>query len=85
MAFWVLAILARPITGPRLGLMVGLALAFVVVMALPAVRGFYALNLPPLLLSLAAVGIVAMAVGLLEGGWRTVNWIKQRRAPTPLP
>jgi len=83
-AFWVLAMLARPITGPRLGLMVGLALAFVVVMALPAMRSFYALNLPPLLVSLAAVGIIAMAVGVLESGWRTVNWIRERRASTPL-
>jgi cation-transporting ATPase E len=75
-AFWVLAILARPITGPRLGLMVGLVTAFGAVMALPGMRHFYSLRLPPLLLSLAAIGIIAIAVALLESGWRVVAWVR---------
>ena len=79
-AFWVLAILARPVTGPRLGLMVGLVAAFGAVIAFPGLRHFYDLKLPPLLLSLAAVGIIAMAVAVLESGWRVVAWVRAHRA-----
>ena len=57
-----------------------LVAAFGAVIAFPGLRHFYDLKLPPLLLSLAAVGIIAMAVAVLESGWRVVAWVRAHRA-----
>jgi cation-transporting ATPase E len=66
---WVLNILARPITpfrGVLFGAMVG---AFLVILAVPALREFYALELPPRNALIAGGLIAAAAVTLLEIAW----------------
>src|SRR5205807_6917035 len=44
---WVLTILARPLTGPREGLAAAMGLAFLTALAIPSLRSFYALLMPP--------------------------------------
>jgi cation-transporting ATPase E len=74
---WVLAILARPITPFRavlVGSMVGL---FALVLAVPALRDFYALQLPSGDALAEGIVIAASAIALLEIGWT----VAQRRMP----
>jgi cation-transporting ATPase E len=66
---WVLGILARPITpyrGTLVGSMVGL---FVLILAFPASREFYALEIPPHDALIAGLLIAAIACALLEFAW----------------
>ncbi len=58
--FLVLSIIAAPLTRPRLVLVWSMAGAFIVVMLVPALRTFFALTPPPLLVWLAAFGIAAL-------------------------
>jgi cation-transporting ATPase E len=77
-AIWVLGILARPFTvhrGVLVGLMVG---AFLVISATPALRTWFAVDPPPLVVTLAAVGVIAIADSLLELGWRAAGRIGRR-------
>jgi cation-transporting ATPase E len=67
---WVLTILARPFTGPREALALSMAAAFAVVMAVPGLRDFFALEIPPVRVLLTAVAIAAAAAVLLEMGRR---------------
>ncbi len=88
-AMWVLAILARPFT-PARALLVGLnGLAFVVVLMFPALREWFALVLPEALVFFAAVGVAAVAAGLLEAGWQVVHvvseFLKRREAGESFP
>jgi len=73
-AGWVLMILARPLTRGRVALLAGMGVAFVAAMSVPGLRGFFELRLPPVLVVFAAIGIAAIAIGVLEGGWQVVEW-----------
>jgi cation-transporting ATPase E len=76
-AMWVLAILARPFT-PARALLVGLnGLAFVIVLTVPSLREWFALVLPEPLVFFAAIGVAAVAAGLLEAGWQVVHLVSQ--------
>ncbi len=68
---WVLVILARPFTPLRVALVGGMVLALVLVLAVPAGREFYALDLPPEEVQAEAALIAVGAAALLEIGWRT--------------
>jgi cation-transporting P-type ATPase E len=74
---WVLAILARPITPFRAALVGAMVGIFVLVLALPRAREFYALNLPPADALVGGIIIAGSAIALLEVGWTIV----QRRIP----
>ena len=67
---WILGLLARPFTPARVVLVGAMAGAFAVVLAIPAVRDFFALDIPPLGLDLVIAAVVVIADGLLELGWR---------------
>jgi cation-transporting ATPase E len=67
---WILSILARPFTPQRFVLVGTMAVAFVVVLAVPAMRSFFALELPSVTVLLATWGVVSLELLLLEGGWR---------------
>ncbi len=56
----VLAIVASPLSRPRLTLVWSMAGLFLVVLLTPALRGFFDLKLPPLIVWLAAFGIAAI-------------------------
>ncbi len=76
-AMWVLAILARPFT-PARALLVGLnGFAFVVVLIVPYLRDWFALTLPDALVFFAAIGVAAVAAGLLEAGWQVVHLVSE--------
>jgi len=73
-AVWVLAILARPMNAWRLALVLLMGGAFVGVLVIPPLRRYFDLPVPPDSMTLAAIGIGALAAGLLELGWRLAGW-----------
>ncbi|MFI2212042.1 HAD-IC family P-type ATPase [Streptomyces sp. NPDC020141] len=75
-SMWVLAIIARPYTWWRVGLVAAMGLCFVVVLAVPWLQDFFALRLVGTVLPWAAVGIAAAGAALLEAGWR---WVDRRQ------
>jgi cation-transporting P-type ATPase E len=77
-ALWVLAILARPTNPWRAGLVLAMAGAFAVIMAVPGLRDFFALNPPRAELVLAAIGIAAAGGFVIEMGWRVSGWVRSR-------
>ncbi|MEX0984849.1 MAG: HAD-IC family P-type ATPase [Actinomycetota bacterium] len=58
--FGVLWIVAAPLTAWRLALVWGLVAGSVAVLAIPGTRTFFALELPPIVVSLAGIGIAAI-------------------------
>jgi cation-transporting P-type ATPase E len=72
--FAVLAVVAAPLTAWRVAMLWGLAGAFVVIVALPATRHFFALELPPPIVWLAGIGIAAIT-------W----WVAQAFVPDERP
>jgi cation-transporting P-type ATPase E len=65
--FAVLAIVAKPLTAWRVALLWGLAGAFVAIVAIPATREFFALELPPPIVWLAGIGIAAITWWVAQG------------------
>jgi cation-transporting ATPase E len=75
-ALWVLSILARPASPWRAGLIAAMAIAFVLILSIPGLREFFAIDMPSRLVSLSAVGLAAMAGVALELGWQASGWVK---------
>jgi hypothetical protein len=48
--------------------------AFVGVLVIPPLRRYFDLPIPTDSMTLAAIGIGALAAGLLELGWRLAGW-----------
>jgi cation-transporting ATPase E len=82
-ALWVLAILARPLNAGRLGLVLAMGGAFLAVLLIPQLRDYFALPTPTQTMTLVAIGIGALAAGLLELGWRLFGWEKPRDDDAP--
>jgi cation-transporting ATPase E len=85
---WVLLILARPITLWRGVLAGSMVLCVAVILAVPALRDFYALELPDADVVGAALSVALGAVIILESGWRITRFVAHRRGraqPGPLP
>ena len=78
-ALWVLSILVRMGAGRQAWLVPTMAACFVVALALPPVRDFFALAVPRPLVLLAGLGAVALSGAALELGWRAVG--RLRRGP----
>ncbi|MFE0385405.1 HAD-IC family P-type ATPase [Streptomyces bungoensis] len=74
-SLWILAIIARPYTWWRVALVAAMAAAFLLVLAVPALRDFFALRLVGLTLPWTAVGVAVAAAAVLELVWR---WIGRR-------
>ncbi|MGW7556863.1 cation transporting ATPase C-terminal domain-containing protein, partial [Streptomyces rimosus] len=72
-AMWVLAIIARPYTWWRIGLVLAMALGFLIVLVVPWLQNFFDLKLVGTTMPWAAVGIAAAAAVLLEVAWRVVG------------
>ncbi len=72
--FAVLAVVAAPLTAWRVAMLWSLAALFVAIVALPATRDFFALELPPPIVWLAGIGIAAIA-------W----WLAQAFVPNERP
>ncbi len=74
-SMWVLAIIARPYTWWRIGLVAAMGLGFVIVLVVPWLQTFFALKLIGTTMPWTAVGIAAAAAVLLELAWR---WVGKR-------
>src|SRR5215218_9180504 len=61
----VLALAARPLSRPRRLLLAAMAACFAAVLAVPFLRGFFALDLPPPPVAAAALALIAAVGGLL--------------------
>jgi cation-transporting ATPase E len=77
---WVLNLLARPMTVMRAALFAAMAGAFAVVLAVPALRDFFALEAPRRPVTLAALSFGVGGALILEIGWR-MGWLAHERAP----
>ena len=75
---WVLVILARPLNPWKVALLGSMAVAFAATLAIPGIREFFDLKLPSAVVTMAAVGIAAIAIGLLELGWQLIEWYHRR-------
>ncbi|MGW2491578.1 HAD-IC family P-type ATPase [Streptomyces sp. NPDC001606] len=76
-SMWVLAIVARPYTWWRVVLVAAMGVAFLLVLAVPALQEFFALRLVGLAMPWTAVGVAVLAAAALEGAWKWVD----RRVP----
>lgn len=65
-ALWIVALVARPLTPARQLLLAGMAALFAIVLADPALRTFFALELPGWRAWFAVIGIALIAVGVLH-------------------
>ncbi|MEV0261590.1 cation-translocating P-type ATPase [Streptomyces sp. NPDC050617] len=74
-SMWVLAIIARPYTWWRVGLVLAMAAGFLIVLVTPWLQTFFALKLVGTTMPWAAVGIAAVASAVLEVVWR---WVGKR-------
>lgn len=79
-ALWILALLARPLTSLRMTLVGSMAGVLVLVLAISPLRRFFALALPPAIVTFAAIGTFALANSVLEIGWRVAEWVGRRGA-----
>ncbi|MGW4908698.1 HAD-IC family P-type ATPase [Streptomyces sp. NPDC004270] len=74
-SMWVLAIIARPYTWWRVVLVASMGVAFVFVLAVPALQSFFALKLVGTVMPWTAVGVAVVASAVLEVLWR---WVERR-------
>ncbi|MGX1909577.1 cation-translocating P-type ATPase [Streptomyces phaeochromogenes] len=72
-AMWVLAIIARPYTWWRVGLVAAMGLGFVIVLVVPWLQEFFALKLVGTTMPWTAVGIAVVASAALEFVWKWVD------------
>ncbi|MCX4906548.1 cation-translocating P-type ATPase [Streptomyces sp. NBC_00878] len=70
---WVLAIVARPYTWWRVGLVAAMGMGFVVVLVVPWLQDFFALKLVGTTMPWTAVGIAVVASASLELVWKVVD------------
>jgi cation-transporting ATPase E len=71
---WALAILAGPRTPWRALLVASMGAAFVVVLAVPPLRDYFAFDAAAPAQTLIAVVVVSLAALALEGGWGLSRW-----------
>ena len=80
----ILTRLAQPLTRPRRLLIAAMAAALVLAVALPVPREFFALNPPPPIVVLGAIGVIAISERLLGADLRLRTtlgpWLAARRA-----
>ncbi len=76
---WVLVIQARPFNWWKTLLVGAMAGSLAVILAVPALRDFYALQLPPENVLVEAGIIAGIAIALLEVGWRLSRVVANRR------
>ncbi|GAA3128476.1 HAD-IC family P-type ATPase [Streptomyces echinatus] len=74
-SMWVLAIIARPYTWWRVTLVAAMGVAFLLVLAVPALQDFFALRLVGMPMPWTAVGVAVVAAAALEYLWR---WVGRR-------
>lgn len=73
-SMWVLAILCRPFTTWKVGLVTGMVVLFIAALVVPMSRDYFDIVLPQTNDIAAAVGFGAVAAGILEVSWRLTDW-----------
>jgi cation-transporting P-type ATPase E len=76
---WVLVLQARPFNWWKTMLVASMAVAIALILVIPALRDFYALQLPPSDVGIEAAIVAAVSIALLEVGWRFSRVIGSRR------
>jgi cation-transporting ATPase E len=76
---WVLVLQARPFNWWKTLLVASMIVSVAVILLVPALRDFYALELPPADVAAAVAIVAGVAVVLLEVGWRFSRVVGQRR------
>jgi cation-transporting P-type ATPase E len=76
----ILSLIARPLVTWKKVLLAAVASAFVVVLAVPAFLDFFALQIPPPIVFLAAVGILGLVELAFRGAETAVHFAVERRA-----
>jgi len=76
----ILARLASPLTRSRRLLIALMWAAFLLVLAVPMLRDFFALNLPPAIVWLSAIGLVSVAERLLDRAPVGYRWLRDALA-----
>ncbi|WP_317443996.1 HAD-IC family P-type ATPase [Streptomyces collinus] len=74
-SMWVLAIIARPYTWWRVVLVASMGVAFLLVLAVPALQTFFALKLVGMAMPWTAVAVAVVAAATLELTWK---WVDRR-------
>jgi cation-transporting ATPase E len=77
MGFFALLIVSRPLTPIRRLLVGGMIASLFLVIVIPFGREFYAIDLPGVVVLLAAGGIVGVSGGVMYFSLRTMGWLKQ--------
>mgnify|MGYP003556801415 CR=1 FL=1 len=77
-AMWVLVLLARPLNEWKALLLGSMVVGFLLALGTEAGREFFELELPPLLETMAVIGVAVVAIGLMEMGWRLGDWWAHR-------
>jgi cation-transporting ATPase E len=79
-SLWVLVLLSRPFVWWKALLAGSMVGAVGVILAVPGLRDFYDLRLPPTEVGVEAAIVAGAAVALLEVGWRFAQVVVRRRA-----
>jgi cation-transporting ATPase E len=83
-SMWVLVLLARPLNEWKAVLLGSMVIGFLLALTTEAGQEFFELQVPPLLETMAVVGVAAVAIGLMELGWDLGDWWSKRfGAPRP--
>ena len=77
MGFFALLIVSRPLTPMRRLLVGGMVASLLLIIVIPFGREFYAIDLPGIVVLLAAGGIVGVSGGVMYFSLRTMGWLKQ--------
>jgi cation-transporting ATPase E len=80
---WVLNLLARPITPWRFVLFAAMVGAFAVIMVVPGLRDFFALEIPEGPVIWGTIASAAAGIAVLELGWQARQWRLPPEARTP--
>jgi len=80
---WVLNLLARPITPGRFSLFAAMVLAFVLILEVPRLSDWFALDLPRGAAMWGAIAAAAAGVATLELGWQVRQWRAPAGSRTP--
>jgi cation-transporting ATPase E len=81
---WVLVLQARPFNWWKTLLVGSMIGSVALIMIIAGLRDFYALQLPPRNVVIEASIVAAVAIGLLEVGWRLSRVVANRRDVAPL-
>ena len=76
---WVLVIQARPFNWWKTVLVASMVASVAVILAVAALRDFYAFQLPPADVAIESAIVAGVAIVLLEVGWRLSRVVTQRR------